>query len=213
MILIKRSYTRRIFFHGNSLSDFGGGLVLDVQRFPTSCYNSIKILNKKWAYHNAYSTGGRRTYEMTAAFATEVGNHSRPGDLLIFWEICNDAHDKITDTDGTEIYQDVLDYFAAAAPYGLKTVCLTGIPRLYPALDDAGITSRIFACNALLRANGTPPWNLLIDLNALTQFDAEADINDATYYNSTDKTHLTDVGFDLVATTVYNALVASGLLD
>ena len=213
MMLFKQSVTRTIFFHGNSLSDFGEGLVLDVQRFPVSCYTSILALNKKWAYHNAYSTGGRRTYEMTADFSAEVGVHSKPGDLLIFWEICNDAHDKVSDTAGTALYADVLAYFAAAAPYGLKKVCLTGIPRLYPAYDDAGITSRIFACNQLLRDTVSPPWDLLIDIAALTQFDAEADINNATYYNQTDKTHLTDVGYDLVATTVYNALVASVLLN
>jgi hypothetical protein len=90
---------------------------------------------------------------------------------------------------------------------------LTGIPRLYPAYDDADITDRIFACNALMRANTTPPWDLLIDMAALTQFDNAADVNNATYYNPADKTHLTDVGYDLVATTVYNALVSSGLLD
>lgn len=204
---------RKIIFHGNSLSDFGGGLVLDVQRFPTSCFNSIKLLNKNIAYHNFYSAGGRRTYEMTAAFTAEVGQNSSPNDILVFWEICNDAHDKITDTLGTAIYQDVLDYCAAALAYNLVIVVLTGIPRQYPSLDDANITDRIFACNALMRANATPPWRLLIDLNTLSQFDAVADVNNATYYNSADKTHLTDVGFDLVATTVYNALVASGIFN
>lgn len=203
---------RRIIFHGNSLSDFGNGFVLNVQRFPTSCYTSIIALNKGIVYHNAYSAGGRRTYQMTADFAVEVGINSSPNDLLIFWEICNDAHDKITDTDGTEIYQDVLDYCAVAATYGLKIVVLTGIPREYPALDDPGITDRIFACNALMRANGDPPWDLLIDVAALTQFDNVADINNTTYYTS-DKTHLTNTGYDLIATTVYNALVASGLFD
>lgn len=204
---------RQVIFHGNSLSDFGDGLTLNVQRFPTTCYNSIKLLNKSLAYSNRYSTGGRRTYQMTADFATEVGNNSLPNDILIFWEICNDAHDKVSDTAGTAIYQDVLDYCAVAQTYGLRIVVLTGIPRLYPGLDDAGITSRIFACNALMRANATPPWELLIDVASLSQFDAEADINNATYYMASDKTHLTNAGYDLIAGKVYTDLNASGIMN
>ena len=206
------SRQKKVIFHGNSLSNFGNALVIAQESFPRQCYASILALNRGWGYYNAYSSGGRRTYEMTAAFDTEVGQNCRARDILIFWEICNDAHDKITDTTGAAIYQDVLDYFAAAAPYNLVKVCLTGIPRNYPSLDDATITDRIFACNALMRANSSPPWDLLIDVAALSQFDASADTTNTTYYNNLDQTHLTTAGYALIATTVYNAINNAGLL-
>lgn len=200
----------RLLFDGNSLTNQGANGLVGDQRYPIACYNSVAALNKRISYFN-FGIGSRRTQALTDEFATKVVPSTRPGDIVIFWEITNEAHDFTTDTNGDLLFAHVQAYCAQARTYGLKIVVLTGIARLMVGFDDANITDRIMACNVQLR-NNPSTYDLLIDVAALSQFDNVLDTTDLTYYNA-DGTHLTNVGYDLIATTAYNSLNSSGLLN
>lgn len=202
---------RRIIFDGNSLTNQGASGLVGAQRYPLTCYESIRLLFNNNAYFN-FAIGSRRTQTLTAEFDTKILPSTRPGDVIVFWEITNNAHDLIDDTEGTELFANVVAYCDQVRNHNLTCVCLTGIARDMTAFDDAGITDRIFACNALMRANPSSFCDLLVDVAALTQFDNVADVANTTYYNS-DRCHLTNTGYDLIATTVFNAMNGAGLFD
>jgi len=194
---------KRVIFDGNSLTNQGGGNAIGVQRYPITCYNQIAALGKPISYFN-FAIGSRRTDTLTSEFVTKVLPTCRPGDWVIFWEICNSAHDLTSDTGGTALFALVQAYCALVQSYSVNVACLTGIARDYPAFDDANITDRIFGCNAQMRAS--PGFcNLLIDVASLSQFDSKADAANTTYYES-DRTHLTNAGYDLIGNKVYTDL-------
>lgn len=210
MIIRSKQIHRKIIFDGDSLSNQSGLVLVGGQMYPRTCYASLATLGKKLAYLN-FAVGSRRTQALTDEFVTKILPSCRPNDIIVFMEISNSAHDHITDTAGTLLFSEVVTYCAQARDYGLKVACCTAIARDMAGFDDADITDRIMACNALMRAD--PSFcDLLIDFGALPQFDEKADCQNATYYNSSDHTHLTDVGYQLLGTTAYNTLAASGLI-
>lgn len=200
---------RRIFFDGNSLTNQGANGLVGGGRYPTTCYTSIRGLSLKYAMFN-YGVGSKRTDELTANFPTKIAPYLRKNDIVVFWEITNDAHDLTSDTNGDLLFSRVVAYCEQAQSYGAKVVCLTGIARDGTPFDDADITSRIQACN-LHMTNDPSFCDLLVDVGALSQFNAKADCANTTYYNA-DKIHLTNTGYDLIATTVYNTMNSSGIL-
>lgn len=191
---------KRILFDGNSLTEQGAAAFVNGQRYPTTCYNSIISSSTNFSYHN-YAVGGKTTQELTSDFSSKFGSMCRPNDILVFWEICNDAHNLTIDTNGTQLYSNVVAYCNQAKALGLKVIVLTGIARDYPAYDDANITDRIFACNALIRSNWATFCDAVADVAANAAFDSKSDTANTTYYH-TDRTHLTNVGYDLVASIV-----------
>ena len=97
------------------------------------------------------------------------------------------------------------DYCNQARNAGAKVVLLTGIARDMTGFDDANISDRIFACNSLIRTNSSSICDALADVGVLPEFDQKADVANTTYYNS-DRTHLTNTGYDLVAGVVNTAI-------
>jgi len=191
---------KRIIFDGNSLTNQGASGLVGGQRYPLTCYSQIVALGNPITYFN-FGIGSRRTAALTAEFNTKVLPTCRPGDWVVFWEITNSAHDYTSDTEGTALFADQVAYCTLVKSYGINVACLTGIARDMTGFDDANITSRILACNALMRAS--PSFcDLLIDVGMLPQFDTKADTTNLTYYNS-DQTHLTNAGYDLIADKVY----------
>jgi hypothetical protein len=203
MYIYGKRQARNIIFDGNSLTNLSAGNNTNGMRYPLTCYSSIAGLAKGYCFQN-YSVGSRRTAALTAEFATKVLPYGRQNDWIIFWEITNEAHDMTADTLGTQLYANVVAYCQQARNYGFKVACLTGIARDMPAFDDPNITDRIIACNNLMRADSSF-CDVLIDVGALAQFDQKADTLDTTYYDS-DRTHLTTVGYDLIASTVFSTL-------
>lgn len=203
--------SKRIIFDGNSLSNQSENGLVGGQRYPLQVYESIKPLHKQIGYFN-YSIGSRRTQTLTSEFDTKVLPSCQPGDIIVFWEITNNAHDLVDDTEGTALFANVVAYCDQVRNHDLICVCLTGIARDMPSFDDANITSRIIACNNLMRADPSSFCDLLVDVGALTQFDSKADTTNTTYYNS-DRTHLTNTGYDLIATTVFNEMNGAGMFD
>lgn len=205
---------KRIIFDGNSLTNQSQNGIAGGERYPKTCYESIRMLsvsdaNLTMAYFN-FAIGSRRTQTLTAEFDTKVLPTASPGDIVVFWEITNNAHDLVDDTEGTALFANVVAYCDQVRNHDLICVCLTGIARDMPSFDDANITSRIIACNNLMRANPSSFCDLLVDVGALAQFDAKADTTNTTYYHS-DRTHLTNTGYDLIATTVFNAMNGAGM--
>jgi hypothetical protein len=200
---------KRIIFDGNSLTNQSQNGIVGGQRYPLTCFESIRILRTLNAYFN-FAIGSRRTQTLTAEFDTKILPSASPGDIIVFWEITNNAHDLVDDTAGTALFANVVAYCDQVRNHGLICVCLTGIARDMPSFDDPDITSRIIACNDLMRANPSSFCDLLVDVGALTQFDAKTDTTNTTYYHS-DRTHLTNTGYDLIASTVYTAMNGAGM--
>ena len=206
MIIARSTKSRtRVIFDGNSLTDQAENGLVAGQRYPLTCYSSLLAAGKKVDYFN-YGIGSRRTATLTSEIGAKFASSMvRPNDIIVFWEITNEAHDLTTDTQGTQLYANVQAYCAAARSYGAKVIVVTGIARDMTGFDDANITDRIFACNALIRANWSSFCDGIADVALLSAFDAKADTTNTTYYNA-DKTHLTNVGYDLIAGTVQAAI-------
>jgi hypothetical protein len=204
MILTGRAKHTNLIFDGNSLMNISGGNVTNGMRVSKSCYDALIVANRKLSLCNI-SEGSTRTAERTSTFISRLPAQSNDGDIVIFWEICNEAHDFTSDTEGTALYANVVAYCNQARARGFKVVIVTGIARDFPAYDDANITDRIFACNALIRANYTSFADAIADVALISTFDAKADTTNTTYYNA-DRTHLTDSGYDLVATSIKTAI-------
>lgn len=199
--------TRRLFFDGNSLTEQGAATLTGGQRYPITCYNSLVTNGRKIAYFN-YAVGGLPTPQLTTDFNSKFATLMlQPNDIVVFWEITNDAHNLTTDTNGTQLYNNVVAYCNQAKNAGAKVVVLTGIARDMTGYDDANITDRIFACNALIRANYVNFADRLADVAQLTQFDEKADVANTTYYNG-DRVHLTNAGYDLIAGVVQTEIEA-----
>lgn len=202
----RKSNRRRLIFDGNSLMVNSEGPLAGGQRLALRAYNAVISAGVNLVYHNC-GLGGQRIINRINNFDSNFNGNSSEGDILVFWEISNAAHDYTTDTDGTQLYADMMTYFAKAKTYGLKTVCITGIARDYPSYDDPDITDRIFACNALLRATPTN-IDVIADAALLTPFDEKTDTTNATYYH-TDQTHLKNAGYDYISDNCLQAAIES----
>lgn len=159
--------------------------------------------------YNCYGVGNKRTWQLTDDFATKILPNFQKGDIVVMWEITNDAHDRTTDTTGVLLYQDVVDYCNMVRSYGGYIILITGIARDMTGFDDANITDRIFACNALIRANAATICDGVADFAALSIFDQKADVAVSTYY-MTDRTHVKNAAYNIAAPTL--ATVIDNLL-
>lgn len=198
-MMVGRRNHRRLIFDGNSLANFSGGNVFYGQRYPLTCYNSL-TQTQPLAYFN-YSKGSERTATRTMNFPGQIGPMVRPNDIVVFWEICNEAHDYTEDDNGDILYAHIVTYCNLVRSYGAKIIVLTGIARDMEGYDDADISSRIFACNAQIRSSWTSFCDGVADVGALSMFDQKTDTTNTTYYH-TDQTHLTNTGYDTIASTV-----------
>lgn len=190
---------RRLLFDGNSLSVFAGGNILNAQRYPTTLYNNYVGVSNKLTYFN-YAVSGKTTPQLTSNFSSKFGSMCRPTDILIFWEIINDAFNLPADTNGTQLYADVVAYCNQAKATGVKLIVLTGIATDYVSAD-ATINNRVSACNTLIRNNYLSFCDAIADVGANAAFDTKAKASNTTYYDA-DKLHLTNVGYDLIASIV-----------
>lgn len=204
MIITGKIKNTNLIFDGNSLMNISGWNVTNGMRVSKTCYSSLISTHQRLSLCNI-SQGSTRTTERTNTFISRLPAQANEGDIVIFWEISNEAHDMTDDTEGVTLYNNVVAYCNQARSAGFKVVIMTGIARDMSGYDDANITDRIFACNALIRANYATFAEAIADVALLTPFDAKADTTNTTYYNA-DRTHLTDTGYDLVAGTVQTAI-------
>lgn len=203
-MIIQSRIQRQIIFDGNSLSMQGTSTVMNGMRYPAAVYSSIVSSNKTYTFQN-YAIGGRQTHVLVSEYDTKIKPYIGSNDILIMWEITNDlAQGALGNRTAAQAIQDLADYTAKARSSGVFLVYLTMIARNMSG-DPADLETKRLTVNAELRNNISNYCDLLIDVGALPEFDTVADCNNTTYYNA-DKTHLTITGYDLIATTVYNAI-------
>lgn len=195
MIISRTVQQRRVFFDGNSLSNFGNGSVANVYEYPTSAYNSLT--GTKPLFHPC-GVGSKRTTMLTADFLTKIAPICKPNDIVVFMEITNEARDGLT---AQTMIDNVQAYCVQARTYGLKIVVCT-CPAGKLTTDPSDTVTRELAANVILRNTYSTFADKLADVGAVTQLDAEADITNVTYYNA-DQLHLTSAGYTLIANAVY----------
>ena len=196
-------YKRRIHFDGNSLMNLAGtGTAPGVTQgyYLGTKTMSLLTATEKPVYF-CYGVGGRRTQVLIDEFPTKILPNFQKGDIVVMWEITNHAHDETTDTTGVILYNKVVDYCNMDRSYGGYIILITGIARDMTGFDDANISDRIFACNALIRANASTICDGVADFGALSIFDSKADVANSTYY-MTDRTHIKNAAYDFAAQTL-----------
>lgn len=204
--MITRGIPRRqIVFDGDSLSNQGASLLVGGMRYPTTTQSSIVSSGKKYAFQN-YSIGGRQTHVLVSEFDTKIAPWVSPNDILIMWEITNDlGQGALGNKTAAEAIQNLANYTAKARAKGVFLVYLTMIARDM-AGDPVDLETKRIEVNAELRNNTSTYCDLLVDVGGLSVFDSQADCANTTYYHA-DKCHLTNTGYDLIASTVYTALL------
>ena len=187
---------RKIFFDGNSLSNFSGGSIANGYEYPMSAYGSLTDGTRP-VFHPC-GVGSKRTATLTSDFLTKILPLSAPGDIVVFMEITNESRDGLS---AQTMIDNVQAYCLQAQSYGLKVVVCT-CPAGKLSSDPVDTVTRELAANVILRATWSTFANKLADVGLLSQFDSQADITNVTYYNA-DQLHLTSAGYVLVAGAVY----------
>lgn len=193
----KVSY-RRLVLHGNSLFANLEGNVNYGKRVMQRLNTQIANNSKRIAIFD-YSIPGRRTPDMPTDFAS-WGSMVRPNDIVVVWELTNDLN--ANSATAQAAYDNYNAYALQLRNAGAYVVGLTCIARDSAGLSANFDTRRIDA-NALLLASSN--FHEIVDVAALPEFNAVADTANTTYYNA-DKVHLTQVGYELIADTIYNQL-------
>lgn len=184
------AHQRKIFFDGNSLSELSGGNLRNGRRYPTTAYNALTGLRPALVHQGLGST---RTAQRTADFPTRIGQYSKPGDIVVFLEMVNEARDGLS---AAQMHTNYLAYATQAVNnYGMLCFLVT-CPAGKLLGDPADTITRTQACNDLLRSNYGVATGL-IDAAAIPGLDTEAGITNTENYNN-DQLHLTDIGYDLV---------------
>lgn len=196
-------YKRRIHFDGNSLMNLSGtGTAPDTTQGYYLGTKTMSLLTAtEKPIYNCYGVGSKRTPALTADFTTKILPNFQKGDIVVMWEITNEAHDEVSDTTGVILYSHVVDYCNMVRSYGGYIILITGIARDMTGFDDANITDRIFACNALIRTNADTICDGVADFGALSIFDQKTDVANSTYY-MTDRTHIKNAAYDIAAPTL-----------
>ena len=195
-MIVKSQRQRKIFFDGNSLSNFAGGSVANGFEYPMSAYTSLTVGTRP-VFHPC-GVGSKRTATLTTDFLTKILPLSAPSDIVVFMEITNESRDGLA---AQTMIDNVQAYCLQARSYGLKVIVCT-CPAGKLSGDPADTVTRELAANVILRATWSTFADKLADVGAVTQFDSQADITNTTYYN-VDQLHLTSAGYVLVANAVY----------
>lgn len=195
---------KQVIVDGNSLTQKDGTNADLKYRMPLTLFTTLRTNNKIFGGQH-YGVTGKRTSQLITDFPTKIAPYLRVGDIVVLWEITNDiGSGGVT---AQQAYDNVVTYVNLVRALGAKCVVVGFIARDY-VTDAADVITRGFACNALLAANPSF-YDAFVDIGANAAFDTRSDASNTTYYNA-DKIHLTNVGYDLVATLIeptINALI------
>ena len=171
-------YKRKIHFDGNSLMNLSGaGTSPGTVNGYYVGSKTMSLISDLGLIYYCYGIGNKRTWQLTNDFPTKILPNLQVNDIVVMWEITNNAHDETTDTTGTILYNNIVSYCNMVRGYGAKIIIVTGIARDMTGFDDANITDRIMACNALIRSNWATFCDAIADVGALSQFDQKADVS------------------------------------
>lgn len=195
MIIRTRKSARKIYFEGNSLSNYGPGNILNGHYMPRRAYGFLTAYNVAM---KDLAVSARTQTMINADVATNILSDLRKGDVIVLWEGTNDI--RFNTLTGAQGWANVVTYSNIVRPAGAKLIVCTITARDF-SLDDADLMDRIDAYNVLARANPSV-YDALCDLAADPVFDTRADASNTTYYNA-DKLHFTQAGYDKVADLLY----------
>ncbi len=194
MYILKQQ--QQVIVDGNSLTQKDGTDLNFKYRMPLTLFSTLRTNNKIFGGQH-YGISGKRTSQLITDFPTKIAPYLKPNDIVVLWEITNDiGSGGVT---AQQAYDNVVTYVNLIRALGAKCVVVGFIARDF-AGDAADINTRGFACNALLAANPNV-YDGFVDVGTNTAFDTKADASNLTYYLA-DKIHLTNVGYDLIATLI-----------
>lgn len=200
MSIVAQSHQRRqLIVDGNSLSVRSDNTLFD-KRWATTLYSSVRsaYANSKWSLQ-VYAKGGGDTQDRITNFPNISHNYGFR-DIAFYFEGVNDSNTLLS---GQAIYDKWAEYAALVKATGCKLVMITP-----PAMSDVTRNGYITAANAILR-NNPQICDLIVDIAAKPEFDSTTDTGSSDYY---DGVHLTNAGYDKLATYVYNDLVSNNYL-
>lgn len=195
MIVKVRRSPRKVYFEGNSLSNYGPGNILNGHYMPRRTYGFLSSYNVAM---KDLAISARTQTMINTDVAANVLSDLRKGDVIVLWEGTNDL--RFNTLSGAQGWANVVTYANIVRPAGAKLIVCTITARDF-SLDDADLMDRIDAYNVLARANSSV-YDALCDVAADPVFDTRADASNTTYYNA-DKLHLTATGYDKVSDLLY----------
>jgi lysophospholipase L1-like esterase len=207
MIVTRKIYHKQIIMHGNSLFNLYANTTTQGGHYcATKVYENLIAGNvQKLALVNL-SINGNPTTTKINNWNTQTLPVIKADDVVVLWEITNDVN--VNALSGAQAYANLVTFANLVRGVGAKIVCCTAIPR--NNVSDTDQNARNFDCNTLLRSS-SGVFDLVVDLNTDTRFDAQSDANDATYYQA-DKLHLTTAGSDIIASMISTAMINSKIV-
>lgn len=189
-------FQQQVIVDGNSLTQKDGTNADLKYRMPLTLFTTLRG-NSKIFGGQYYGVTGKTTTQLIADFPTKIAPYLKINDIVILWEITNDLNSN--DLTSQQGYDNLVTYAGLVHALGAKVVMLGFIGR-DNAGQDADINTRGFGVNTLINADHSwcDGW---VDLGADAAFNSQAAASNATYYNA-DKIHLTNVGYDLVASLI-----------
>lgn len=183
---------KNIVCDGNSLTT-GQNATGPVYYYPSV----LGKLAQNAAYTTNVAVGGRATPAQIAALTANVYPlyNAAYQNIYIGWEGTNDLSIGAGSVSASQAYANLITLAQAVMSNGWQCVLGTVLPRQNAGLY-AGFESDRLALNALLRSGASQYGYTLVDVGANTLL---SDPTNATYYNATDKTHLTNAGYNIVA--------------
>ena len=147
------------------------------------------------------SVGGQETSAMITRGTTAVdplfNARFAPNNLVIQWDSI--LADLIHNDDAQGAYNRIVQYYKARRAAGWKVVAITCMPTSHPhaPADYEACRQRV---NAQIRANWQNYADALADPGNDPIIGQPSAVNDATYYQQDERTHLTDAGLQIAAT-------------
>ena len=164
--------------------------------------NQLRTINPSISVLNL-GVGGQRIDTMLTNAPTVVDplymSTGVSKSIVICWGGSNDL--AVFGRSDTDVYNDIASYCSGRQTTGFKVIVLTILPRTD---CTAGEETYRQSVNTSIRANWATFADALVDVAADTRLD---DFNDATYFY-TDKIHLTDAGYAVVASLINTAILA-----
>lgn len=164
--------------------------------------NQLRTINPSISVLNL-GVGGQRIDTMLTNAATVVDPlYMATGvnkSVVVCWGGSNDL--AVFGRSDTDVYNDIVSYCSGRQTTGFKVIVLTIMPRRD---CTAGKETYRQSVNTSLRANWASYADALVDVAADSRLD---DFNDTTYFY-TDKIHLVDAGYAVVASLINDAIEA-----
>jgi len=192
----------QIIFDGNSLVAGTGASA--GHNMPTLVTSAL-ISSGKYSTLQNFGVSSQTTVQMTSDAQAQIDslyNLSKYRNIVVVWEGTNDIYFGAT---AEEAYNNLVSYCQARRSAGYKVVIVTLLPRSNAGTPVGFDTDRL-SVNTNIRNNWTTFADAIADVASNTAIGDAGDELDTIYYNS-DKVHMTDTGYGVVAGAVKAAIM------